>query len=90
MTIRRDPPGRDHEVLSMSQAKKAATKSTLPCRSTANPRRTTLASVADFSAIPGARKPEEAVTYGTELPASTANPRRTQLMVAPVPVVVQD
>lgn len=73
----------------MSQAKKA-TKSTLPCRSTANPRRTTLASVADFSTIPGARKPEDAVTYGTELPASTANPRRTQLMVAPAPVVVQD
>ncbi|MFJ8472759.1 hypothetical protein [Kitasatospora sp. NPDC094011] len=67
----------------MSLAKKA-TKSTLSCRSTANPRRTTLASVEDFSKIPGARKPEHVVTYGTELPASTANPRRVQLMVAPV------
>ncbi|MFJ4191488.1 hypothetical protein [Kitasatospora sp. NPDC089509] len=66
----------------MSLAKKA-TKSTLSCRSTANPRRTTLASVEDFSKIPGARKPEDVVTYGTELPASTANPRRVQLMVAP-------
>ncbi|WP_308271278.1 hypothetical protein [Kitasatospora sp. SUK 42] len=83
MSIRRDPPGRDHEVLSMSQAKKAP-KSTLSCRPTANPRRTTLASVEDFSKIPGARKPEDAVTYATELPASTANPRRVQLMVAPV------
>ncbi|MDH6711264.1 MULTISPECIES: hypothetical protein [unclassified Kitasatospora] len=73
----------------MSQAKKA-TKSTLPSRSTANPRRTTLASVADFSAIPGARKSEDVVTYATELPASTANPRRTQLMVAPVAAVPQD
>ncbi|MFD5462586.1 hypothetical protein ACFWIQ_07100 [Kitasatospora sp. NPDC127059] len=67
----------------MSLAKKA-TKSTLSCRSTANPRRTTLASVEDFSKIPGARKSEDVVTYATELPASTANPRRTQLMVAPV------
>ncbi|MBV2151847.1 hypothetical protein RZ50_003140 [Kitasatospora sp. SUK 42] len=67
----------------MSQAKKAP-KSTLSCRPTANPRRTTLASVEDFSKIPGARKPEDAVTYATELPASTANPRRVQLMVAPV------
>ncbi|MFG2848873.1 hypothetical protein ACGF12_37845 [Kitasatospora sp. NPDC048296] len=72
----------------MSLAKKA-TKSTLSCRSTANPRRTTLASVEDFSKIPGARQPEDVVMYGTELPASTANPRRTQLMVAPV-AVLQD
>ncbi|MFF7995149.1 hypothetical protein ACFZDG_35930 [Kitasatospora xanthocidica] len=72
----------------MSQTKKATT-STLSCRPTANPRRTTLASVEDFSKIPGARKSEDVVTYGTELPASTANPRRVQLMVAPV-VVVQD
>ncbi|MFJ3793812.1 hypothetical protein [Kitasatospora sp. NPDC090091] len=74
----------------MSQAKKAATKSTLSCRSTANPRRTTLASVEDFSMIPGARKPGDVVTYGTELPSSTANPRRTKLMVAPVVAVPQD
>ncbi|GGU98448.1 hypothetical protein ACIG0C_29530 [Kitasatospora aureofaciens] len=88
MQIPGGPPGHDHEVLSMSLAKKA-TKSTLSCRSTANPRRTTLASVEDFSKIPGARKPEDVVTYGTELPAVTANPRRTQLMVAPV-VTVRD
>ncbi|WP_395294258.1 hypothetical protein ACF9IK_12270 [Kitasatospora hibisci] len=74
----------------MSQAKKAATKSTLSCRSTANPRRTTLASVEDFSKIPGARKSEDVVTYGIELPSSTANPRRTKLMVAPVVAVPQD
>lgn len=72
----------------MSLAKKA-TKSTLSCRTTANPRRTTLASVEDFSKIPGARKPEDVRTYGTELPAVTANPRRVQLMVAPV-VTPQD
>ncbi|MEV7780408.1 hypothetical protein [Kitasatospora sp. NPDC088351] len=74
----------------MSQAKKAATKSTLSCRSTANPRRTTLASVEDFSKIPGARRAEQVVVYSTELPASTANPRRTTLMVAPVVAVPQD
>ncbi|MQS14140.1 hypothetical protein F7Q99_18130 [Streptomyces kaniharaensis] len=73
----------------MSQTKKATT-STLSCRSTANPRRTTLASVEDFSKIPGARKAEDAVTYATELPTNTANPRRTQLMVAPVVAVAQD
>ncbi|GAA1395004.1 hypothetical protein GCM10009639_29740 [Kitasatospora putterlickiae] len=67
----------------MSQAKKA-TESTPTSRSTANPRRTTLASVADFGQVPGARGPEGAATYATELPAATANPRRTQLMAAPV------
>ncbi|MGW6918929.1 hypothetical protein ACWGB8_34665 [Kitasatospora sp. NPDC054939] len=72
----------------MSLAKKA-TKSTLSGGSTANPRRTTLASVEDFSKIPGARKAEDVVTYATELPTSTANPRRVQLMVAPV-IVPQD
>ncbi|MCX4687868.1 hypothetical protein OG401_26780 [Kitasatospora purpeofusca] len=72
----------------MSQAKKAA-ESTLSADSTANPRRTTLASVEDFGQIPGARRPE-AVTYPTDLPTSTANPRRTRLMVAPVVNVPQD
>ncbi|MFI6157866.1 hypothetical protein ACIBCA_34875 [Kitasatospora sp. NPDC051170] len=67
----------------MSLAKKATT-STLSSRPTANPRRTTLASVEDFASIPGARKPEDVLTYATELPANTANPRRVQLMVAPV------
>ncbi|MFE7563608.1 hypothetical protein [Kitasatospora sp. NPDC057500] len=72
----------------MSQAKKADT-STPTDRSTANPRRTTLASVEDFGRIPGARKPEDVVTYAAELPSSTANPRRTQLMVAPAVNVPQ-
>ncbi|MDY0812888.1 hypothetical protein [Kitasatospora purpeofusca] len=73
----------------MSQAKKAA-ESTLSATSTANPRRTTLASVEDFGQIPGARRPEAAATYPTDLPTSTANPRRTRLMVAPVVNVPQD
>ncbi|MFF0298143.1 hypothetical protein ACFYS8_34800 [Kitasatospora sp. NPDC004615] len=55
---------------------------TTATRSTANPRRTTLASVADFSELPGfgARTPR---TYATSLPAVTANPRRTVLMAVP-------
>ncbi len=73
----------------MSQAN-SATQSTPAGHSTANPRRTTLASVEDFATIPGARKPEDVATYATELPTSTANPRRTRLMVAPVVNVPQD
>ncbi|WP_406203386.1 hypothetical protein OH807_26710 [Kitasatospora sp. NBC_01560] len=73
----------------MSQAN-TATQSTPTGGSTANPRRTTLASVEDFSRIPGARTPQDVVTYATELPVSTANPRRTRLMVAPVVAVPQD
>ncbi|MFB7665709.1 hypothetical protein ACFC1R_17450 [Kitasatospora sp. NPDC056138] len=70
----------------MSQpAKKAATKSTLVSRPTANPRRTTLASIEDFSQLPGARGVQEPIEYAAELPTSTANPRRTILMVAPAP-----
>ncbi|WP_371479417.1 hypothetical protein [Kitasatospora sp. NBC_00315] len=68
----------------MPQPANNANQSTLVARSTANPRRTTLASVQDFTRLPGARKPEDIATYGTDLPASTANPRRTVLMVAPV------
>ncbi|WP_033215063.1 hypothetical protein [Kitasatospora phosalacinea] len=55
-------------------------------RSTANPRRTTLASVADFPRLPG-RTPR---AYAAELPASTANPRRTVLMTAPAPRLPRD
>ncbi len=73
----------------MSQPANSATTSTLVSRSTANPRRTTLASVADFAQLPGARRPEDVASYGTELPASTANPRRTVLMVAPAVAVPQ-
>ncbi|MFG3050756.1 hypothetical protein ACGFZP_07315 [Kitasatospora sp. NPDC048239] len=73
----------------MSQAN-TATTSTQSSRSTANPRRTTLASVEDFSKIPGARGSADVATYATELPTNTANPRRTRLMVAPVVAVPQD
>ncbi|GAA1975587.1 hypothetical protein [Kitasatospora viridis] len=62
---------------------KSATKSTLGSRSTANPRRTTLASLEDFSQLPGARTSSEPVEYARELPTSTANPRRTKLMTLP-------
>ncbi|PYC79103.1 hypothetical protein C7C46_14615 [Streptomyces tateyamensis] len=68
----------------MSQSPAAtATRSTLGSRSTANPRRTTLASLEDFSQLPGARTALEPVEYPTELPRSTANPRRTKLMTLP-------
>ncbi|WP_037572543.1 hypothetical protein [Phaeacidiphilus oryzae] len=55
-------------------------KSTLSARSTANPRRTTLADVPKdaFQPQPAAVRPDAG-----ELPAATANPRRTKLMVAP-------
>ncbi|MFE2111316.1 hypothetical protein ACFXAF_36400 [Kitasatospora sp. NPDC059463] len=72
----------------MSQPNTAST-SPLTSRSTANPRRTTLASVEDFGQIPGARGPENVATYAAELPSSTANPRRTQLMTAPAVNVPQ-
>ncbi len=67
-----------------------ADPSTPAARSTANPRRTTLASVQDFAQLPGARRPEDIAVYGTDLPANTANPRRTILMVAPVAAAPQD
>ncbi|MFE7194876.1 hypothetical protein [Kitasatospora sp. NPDC057541] len=72
----------------MSQATTA--QSTPTSHSTANPRRTTLASVEDFGQIPGARRAEDVATYATELPASTANPRRTQLTTAPAVNVPQN
>ncbi|MFE0459792.1 hypothetical protein ACFW1A_11120 [Kitasatospora sp. NPDC058965] len=62
---------------------KSVTRSTLGSRSTANPRRTTLASLEDFSQLPGARTATEQVEYAEELPRSTANPRRTRLMTLP-------
>ncbi|MDH6122994.1 hypothetical protein [Kitasatospora sp. GAS204B] len=69
----------------MSQSPvKSASKSTLVARSTANPRRTTLASLEDFSQLPGARASLEPIEYKAELPTSTANPRRTVLMTVPV------
>ncbi|GAA3047574.1 hypothetical protein GCM10020229_75370 [Kitasatospora albolonga] len=63
--------------------------SQLPNGSTANPRRTTLASVADFGQLLGSPA-DRAVEYASELPASTANPRRTVLMTAPAPRLPQD
>jgi hypothetical protein len=58
-----------------------STKTTMSFRPTANPRRTTLASLpAD-----GAPALRESATEPAALPQQTANPRRTNLMVAPVP-----
>ena len=74
----------------MSQPAQQATQSTLIPRPTANPRRTTLASVADFGQLSGARASREPIEYATELPTSTANPRRTVLMVAPAPRTPKD
>ena len=74
----------------MSQSTKPVSKSTLSNRPTANPRRTTLASVEDFSQLPGFQAGPQQVSYTVELPASTANPRRTKLMVAPAPRLALD
>lgn len=52
-------------------------KTTLPLRSLANPRRTTLAHLADAAGLARATVPG---TAERPLPASTANPRRTVLM----------
>lgn len=62
-------------------------KTTMMFRNTANPRRTTLAHLADAEALSTAanlaavERPEHPVT----LPNRTANPRRTTLMDAPAP-----
>ncbi|MFC9731482.1 hypothetical protein [Streptomyces roseolus] len=50
---------------------------------TANPRRSTLAHLADAAALGRGATPE----YAAELPGTTANPRRTVLMRAPEPHV---
>lgn len=55
-------------------------KTTMMFRNTANPRRTTLAHLADAEELRPAEQPEHPVT----LPTRTANPRRTKLMDAPV------
>ncbi|MEV6208113.1 hypothetical protein [Kitasatospora sp. NPDC051914] len=73
----------------MSKPSKA-TMSTLGSEATANPRRTTLASVEDFADLPGAVASQQPREYASELPTVTANPRRTQLMVAPAPRLPQD
>ncbi|MEV4556466.1 hypothetical protein AB0K51_05660 [Kitasatospora sp. NPDC049285] len=73
----------------MSETTTQADDSTLRAGSTANPRRTTLASVADFAELPGFA-PSAPREYAPQLPAVTANPRRTQLMVAPAPRLPRD
>lgn len=72
----------------MSEPKQAS-NSTLANRPTANPRRTTLASIEDFAQLPGFAAPQPR-EYATELPSSIANPRRIRLMVAPAPRTPQD
>ncbi|WP_326596368.1 hypothetical protein [Streptomyces sp. NBC_01803] len=55
-------------------------KSTLSPRSLANPRRTTLAHLADATGLAPAVLPEARMP---ELPRQTANSRRTKLQVKP-------
>ncbi|MHA6763047.1 hypothetical protein [Streptacidiphilus sp. PAMC 29251] len=63
-----------------------STKTTMSFRPTANPRRTTLASLpAD-----GAPALRSSAADQEELPRQTANPRRTNLMVAPIRVAVPE
>ncbi|MFD4144320.1 hypothetical protein OHS70_10590 [Streptomyces sp. NBC_00390] len=54
-------------------------KTTMMFRNIANPRRTTLAHLADADELQTPEQPE----HSLDLPAQTANPRRTVLMVAP-------
>jgi hypothetical protein len=55
-------------------------KTTMSFRPTANPRRTTLASVEGFEVLPAQTAEER---EPRPLPQSTANPRRTVLMELP-------
>ncbi|KUN17438.1 hypothetical protein AQJ23_41620 [Streptomyces antibioticus] len=55
-------------------------KTTMMFRNIANPRRTTLAHLADADDLQTPELPEHSV----DLPAQTANPRRTVLMEIPV------
>ncbi|MCA1217946.1 hypothetical protein [Streptomyces sp. 8L] len=55
-------------------------KTTMIFRKTANPKRTTLAHLADAAHLVRTEATEHPLT----LPNRTANPRRTQLMTAPV------
>ncbi|WP_149185215.1 hypothetical protein [Streptomyces sp. TRM49041] len=56
-------------------------KTTITIRNIANPRRTTLAHLADAAELAGGVQRE----HSADLPTVTANPRRTTLMEAPVP-----
>ncbi|MEU8530658.1 MULTISPECIES: hypothetical protein [Streptomyces] len=60
-------------------------KTTMLLRTTANPRRTTLAHLEDAELLERGAQPEHTV----ELPTQTANPRRTVLMDAPVAAVAE-
>ena len=55
-------------------------KTTMTARKVANPRRTTLAHLAEGVARPA---PQDAPSHSVELPRSTANPRRTRLTEKP-------
>ena len=57
-------------------------KTTMMFRTIANPRRTTLAHLADAEELQAPVTPERSV----DLPTQTANPKRTVLMEAPVEV----
>ncbi|QMU78960.1 hypothetical protein GXW83_27890 [Streptacidiphilus sp. PB12-B1b] len=63
----------------MSEVVRVSTKTTMSFRPTANPRRTTLASL-PANGGPALRA---SASEQTPLPQQTANPRRTNLMVAP-------
>ena len=63
-----------------------STKTTMSFRPTANPRRTTLATLP----VDGGPALRSSATEQVELPRQTANPRRTNLMVAPAPRAVPD
>ncbi|GAA3940024.1 hypothetical protein GCM10022244_55250 [Streptomyces gulbargensis] len=54
---------------------------TTTLRTTANPRRSTLAHLEDAAQLDRGARPE----YAAELPGRTANPRRTVLMQPPAP-----
>ncbi|MEU3047152.1 MULTISPECIES: hypothetical protein [Streptomyces] len=54
-------------------------KTTMTVRTTANPRRTTLAHLKDAGELVAAEQTE----HSLDLPEQTANPRRTVLMEAP-------
>lgn len=58
-------------------------KTTMTSRSTANPRRTTLAHLNGAQELQTPELPE----HTADLPTQTANPRRTVLMDAPASVV---
>lgn len=58
-------------------------KTTMMFRPIANPRRTTLAHLADDGAATAPRAEAEPAALAEPLPAVTANPRRTTLMEIP-------